>query len=111
MKKIPSSKGKNKWLVSNNGAIRYTYKEAEGLGITRPAFQRAIDALLARGFIKIAHHGSGGKQGDVSLYEISDKWQEWKKGDVIFIRKKDTRKGVGFAAVHALKKASSVTST
>lgn len=90
--------------IINNGEIQYSYKEAEDRGITRPAFRSAIDALMARGFINIAHHGAGGKKGDVSLYEISDEWRNWKEGDVIFTRPKDTRKGVGFALVHSRKK-------
>lgn len=99
-----NSNGKKEFIVSNNGEIQYSYKEAESRGITRPAFQRAIDALMARGFIRIAHHGAGGKKGDVSLYEITNGWKSWKHGDVIFIRPKDTRQGVGFALVHQRRK-------
>jgi hypothetical protein len=100
----PNSNGKKEFVISNNGDIQYSYKEAESRGITRPAFQRAIDALMARGFIDIAHHGAGGKKGDVNLYEVSNKWRSWKEGDIVFLRQKDTRQGVGFALVHRRRK-------
>lgn len=104
MVRCKNSNGKKEFLISNNGEIQYSYKEAEDRGITRPAFRSAIDALMARGFINIAHHGAGGKKGDVSLYEISDKWRNWKEGDIIFKRQKDIRQGVGFALIHQRRK-------
>lgn len=100
----PNGKGKKEYIISNNGEIQYSYKEAEGRGITKPAFQRAIDALMAHGFIRIAHHGAGGRKGDVNLYELRNEWRKWQKGMISFIRPKDMRKGVGFALVHSRKK-------
>lgn len=91
--------------ILNNGEITYYFSEAEKKGVTRSRFNRARDTLVDRGFIDIAHHGSGGKKGDATLYAISDRWRHW--GTDKFIRKerpKDTRKGVGFARHWAKKK-------
>lgn len=89
-------KGKERWVIENNGEIVFPYAEAENkFGITRPRFQRAIDQLVEHGFIDIAHLG-GGTGKDVSKYAISDRWQNY--GTNNFIQKhrqKDTR-GFGF---------------
>ena len=91
---------KNAYTMINNGEITYSYAEAESKGITRPAFQRAIDLLMSRGFISIAHRGSGGKKGDMNLFNICNDWRSWEEGEVIFHRPKDKRAGIGFARMH-----------
>jgi hypothetical protein len=59
-------KGKEKWVISNDGEIVFPYAEAEKkFGITRPRFQRALDQLVEHGFIDIAHPG-GGMVKDIS---------------------------------------------
>jgi DNA-binding PadR family transcriptional regulator len=58
---------------------------------------RALDELVAKGFIDIAWSGSGGKKGDVSLYAVSDRWTDY--GTHKFqsaTRPRDTREGRGF---------------
>ena len=100
----PNSNGKKEFLISNNGEIQYSYKEAEKAGITRPAFVRALDMLIERGFIEIAHHGAGGRKGDVNLYSVIDKWRKWEVGQKVNSRPNDTRRGVGFALIHSRKK-------
>jgi len=89
-------KGKQKWSIINNGKIVFSYAEAENkYGLTRPRFARAINDLIEKGFIDIAHHG-GGMMGDCTLYAISERWRYY--GTDQFIsqsRPKDTR-GLGF---------------
>ncbi len=87
------------WEITNNGDIEYCYSEAEKKGIPRSTFMKCIDALIANGFIDIAHSGSGGKKGDKNLYWISNRWEKW--GSDSFVRKtrpKDGRCKRGFAA-------------
>lgn len=84
-------------VILNNGELVYPYSEAESKGIPRSTFMRAVDDLVAAGFIDIAHSGSGGKKGDCSLYAISERWRDW--GTDQFkpaTRPKDTRRGRGF---------------
>jgi hypothetical protein len=86
-------------MILNNGEIQYSYKEALEHGITKPAFARALDVLIARGFIDIARQGTGGRDRETSLYSISERWRDY--GTAKFKtgkpRVKDTRQGVGFA--------------
>ena len=91
-------RGKEKWVIENNGKIVFTYAEAsKKFGITRPRFQRALDDLIKYGFIDISHHG-GGMNHDYSTYSISERWKDY--GTEKFekkLRPKDTRK-LGFAS-------------
>ncbi|WP_319549131.1 hypothetical protein [Desulfogranum marinum] len=100
------------WIIKNNGEIVYPYSEAERKGISRRNFCNAIDELIGQGFLDIAHQGSGGRAGDMTKYIIDDRWKEY--GTLDFRppknpRKKDTRKGRGWAAHHAKKKKRQVT--
>ena len=96
-------KGKEKWIIENNGEIVFPYAEAEKkFGITPPRFQRALDQLVEHGFIDITHSG-GGMLRDISKYSISSRWMDY--GTSKFIEKqrpKDTR-GLGFKKKEALK--------
>ena len=90
---------KRQRVILNNGEIEYTYSEAEKKKpkINRSAFMRALDGLIERGFIDVAHSGSGGKKGDKSKYAISERWRKWGGADFKkAIRPKDTRSGRGF---------------
>jgi hypothetical protein len=65
------------WTITNNGEIQFSYLEAlEKYGLTDGVFKRAIDALIAAGFIDIAHSGYG-LEKDVTLYAISDRWEHY----------------------------------
>ena len=101
MKKIGRKK---KLIILNNGELIYTYGEAEKRGFTRTRFARAIDELVQKGFIDIAHAGNGYNK-DCTLYSISERWRAW--GTENFIQKnrpKDTRKGETFRAMHRGRK-------
>lgn len=90
------SKGKEKWIIINNGEIVFSYADAEKkYGLTRTRFSRALNKLIELGFIDIAHHG-GGMMGDCTLYAISERWRKYGTDQFIpQFRSKDTR-GLGF---------------
>lgn len=71
--------GKDQYVIENNGDIRYPYREAEASGISRTSFARAIDQLIAHGFLRIDHSGSG-LRNDPSRYRLMEEWQTWKRG-------------------------------
>ena len=60
-------------------------------GISRPRITRAIEKLLAHGFIKIVHRG-GAYHQDKTIYALTDDWRLWRPGMVIRKREPDTRK-------------------
>jgi len=107
MQKIKGSPRRSDgWIIINNGEIEYTYSEAEKRGISRSRFMRALDGLIGKGFIDVAHSGSGGMKGDKSKYAISERWREW--GTDNFINKtrpRDTRGGRGFGVYWKNQKA------
>ncbi len=89
-------KGKQKWVVENNGQIIFTYKEAQKkFGLSKRRFRDALDNLIELGFIDLNHHG-GGMMGDPTLFIISERWRDYGKDCFISkVRPKDTR-GLGF---------------
>ena len=112
MEKVKHKSRSAEWIIRNNGDIVYPYLEAEKRGIGRREFRNAIDELIEKGFIDITHQGSGGRARDMTTYFIDDRWKDY--GTESFRpakkpRMKDSRKGVGWSAVHANKKKSSVT--
>lgn len=106
IKPVNSKPGRAKgFVITNNGEIEFTYAEALSKGITRPRFKRALRELVERGFIDIAHAGSGGFKGDKSKYSISDRWRAWDTdGFERATMPKDRRKGRGFDVVWAKRK-------
>jgi len=93
-------------IILNNGKIEYTYSEAEKAGIPRSTFMDCIDQLIAKGFLDIAHSGSGGVKGDKSLYFIGERWKSYGMvGFTVVSRPKDTRGGRGFAVYWKKKNA------
>jgi hypothetical protein len=82
-------KGKEKRVCTNCSELVFTYIEAEKkYKVTKSRFSRAIDDLLAKGFISVEHKG-GGYQKDKSVYALSDQWRIWEPGEVIEKRKKE----------------------
>lgn len=64
-----------KWIITNNGRIKFTEDEAEGeYGMSRQVFRRAIFDLIDKGFIDIAKRGGSSTQRK-NLYSISDRWK------------------------------------
>jgi len=89
---VKDKKGKKKtvWIDDN---LNMTYLELEKkYKVTRPRIVRAIDELLARGFLQIRHRGGTYKQ-DKSIYALSDSYLIWSPGVVFEERPKDARRG------------------
>jgi hypothetical protein len=97
-RKVKKNKRTKQYTILNNGELVFTYQEAQKrLGISTGTFRNCIDELLCLGFIDITHHGSGGHNGDNSLYGVSDRWEKY--GTDYFVEKtrtKDRREGRGF---------------
>jgi hypothetical protein len=74
----------------NLDRITLTYGELEKKYWIKPqSATRAIDELLAKGFIEIKHQG-GAYNHDKSVYALVDKWMLWKKDSEPFsVRRKD----------------------
>ena len=92
-----------KYVCINLDSLTMTYVELENIynrgnqrkhipvdGISRPRITRALDDLLAKGFIKIINHGGAYKQ-DKTIYALTNDWILWQPGQVIYKRPKDTR--------------------
>jgi hypothetical protein len=75
VKKHRDSKGNDHWVITNNGKITFTYKEALMLGMSRMQFRDAIDSLIAKGFLEITHQGTG--TGDPSTFKLTERWQAY----------------------------------
>ena len=70
-------KGKEKWVIVNNGEIVFPYCDAKDkYGIPASTFSRAIDQLIEFGLIDINHLG-GGMVKDMTTYYISDRWRDY----------------------------------
>ena len=73
---------KKKYLCQNSDNIRLSYAELrKKYKVTQPRITRAIDQLLARGFISMVKQGGTG-EGDFNIYALSEKWCLWVKGQV-----------------------------
>jgi hypothetical protein len=81
--------GRQNKVCVNRNSLSLTYIEAkEKYGITQPRLTRAIDDLLAKGFLTCTHQG-GTYQQDKSSYGLSDNWRLWRPGMVFETRKKE----------------------
>ena len=87
---IPDAKrGKKNRQCVNGQSLSLTYIEAkEKYGITQPRFTRAIDEILAKGFLTCTRQGGNQKQ-DKSTYGLSEKYLFWSRGTVFEKRKFD----------------------
>lgn len=94
---------KNK-VCRNGKQITMTYAELENIynqgkeernllkdGVSRPRIIRALDDLLAKGFLEIVRRG-GAFQQDKTVYGLTDDWRYWRPGQTVRTREKDTRK-------------------
>jgi len=65
------------YRIANNGRLVFSYQEAlHKYGFTSPRFRRALEELVEKGFLDVAHAG-GGTEGDATLYAISDRWRSY----------------------------------
>jgi hypothetical protein len=82
-------KGREERVCTNADSLTFTYAEAKAkYGLSVPKVFRAVDELLAKGFLSIRHHGGAYKQ-DKTLYALSDRWTSWLPGTVFERRPKD----------------------
>lgn len=105
MRKAERKRGKNAWVIVNNGEIEFTYSEAnKNLGFSKQRFARALKELVEKGLIDIDHPG-GYFEGDSNKFSISERWRTYGTPD--FEKKtmrEDTRKGKGYSVVHQRKR-------
>ena len=91
--KTVGEQGRQQRVCVNKDSLTFSYIEAQQKhGIRKQRFVRALDELMAKGFIKIEHQG-GAFQKDKSVYALSEQWRVWKEGRVIFSREKDVQRG------------------
>lgn len=100
--KSPDKKGVKEIKWTNLNSLTVTYKELASLwtdpvtqrktGITQPRVTRAIDQLLAKGFLEVVNPG-GAYQQDKAVYALVDKWRWWSPGTVFSRRKFDVHRG------------------
>jgi hypothetical protein len=77
--------------------------------ITQPRVTRAIDELLAKGFIQIAEYG-GAYDKHKSKYSLVDDWMTWKVGDPpVRERQRDIKRGYQGQGLGAAKQSTAHT--
>lgn len=82
-------------VCENPNDLTMTYKELENgpFNFTKPRITRAIDELLAKGFITIVDPG-GAYRKHKAVYALSDLWQQWKPGIKPFNKRiRDVKRG------------------
>jgi len=81
MEKTSQKKTKKKrYTASNEILIPYRQLNDEPFNMNNSTITRAIDRLLALGFLSITEQG-GSRQGHSTKYKFIDKWKTWKYGD------------------------------
>ena len=73
-------RGKNTYVLLNDGKFEFTYREAGFRGLTPQQFRRALKDLYELGFIDIEKPGSALK-GDSTVYKLSDRWMAYNTPD------------------------------
>ena len=86
MTKLKSHK-REPWIVANNGEITFTYKEAKSKhGLNPQAFSKAIDELVAKGFIDVERPGTG--VGKVpTQFAISERWRGYGTTEFVIVKR------------------------
>jgi hypothetical protein len=68
-------RGRERWEITNNAEIEFTYAEAEKkYGISAGSFRKAIDELCDKGFIDIEATGMGVLKV-TTYYSVSERWK------------------------------------
>lgn len=84
---------KKRYVASNEILIPYRQLNDDPFNMNNSTITRAIDKLLAIGFISVSEQG-GSKQGHATKYKMIEKWRTWNPGDdPIEIRKAYPRRG------------------
>lgn len=83
-------RGKEKWVLVNGDKINITYPEFKNrYRITQPRLTRAIDQLLAKGFLSIIRPGGTFRQ-DKAVFALSDNWVIWQPGMTFESRERES---------------------
>lgn len=61
-------------------------------GVPTGSIPRAIDDLLAKGFVEVRHAGGAGEH-DMTIYALVEDYLSWQAGTVLRRRRKDVRRG------------------
>lgn len=85
---------KKRYTTSNEILIPYRQLNADPFNMNNSTITRAIDKLLAIGFLTITEQG-GSKQGHATKYKFIEKWRTWIPGDSA-IEKRKTYPNRGF---------------
>ena len=82
-------KGKEKRICKNCDSLNVTYTEfLSTYKITQPRMTRAIDQLLAKGFLSRVYPGGTFRQ-DKAVYFLSTNWIIWRPGTIFETREKE----------------------
>lgn len=102
---IKDEKGVKKKIRTDDNRFTLTYKEmtSKPLNITRRKATRAIDELLAKGFIEVIDPG-GMFEKHKAVYGLVDDWKNWKPGNPsVRERKRDAKRGFQGKGLGAVK--------
>lgn len=78
---------------TDGNRLTLTYKELESHGISNKKSTRAIDELLAKGFISIVDPG-GAYEKHKAIYALEEDYRRWRPGDgPIRVRERDVLRG------------------
>ena len=91
--KRKDKKGQKVRVRVDGNRFTLTYKELESRGISQKRATRAIDELLAKGFISIIDPG-GLYEMHKAVYALEEDYRNWRRGDdPIRTRGRDARRG------------------
>ncbi|MDA3831831.1 MAG: hypothetical protein PF495_00375 [Spirochaetales bacterium] len=86
-------KGNKVWERTDDNRFTLTYAELQSYGLKRDRITRAIDELLAKGFIEILNPG-GLYDKDKAIYALRDDFRGWRRGSPpVRMRNRDVRRG------------------
>lgn len=73
---------KKRWICTNADQLKLLYStfQNEPFKFHISTISRAIDSLLAHGFIMVKEQG-GNCKGHISTYKYVEDWRRWKNGD------------------------------
>lgn len=108
---VKDRKGQRQYKRTDDNRFYLTYKELASRGITQPAATRAIDELLAKGFIEIIERG-GAFDKHKTVYSLVVDWQTWKPSDPpVRKRLQDVKRGFQGKGLGTVEKWKQHTST
>ena len=100
---------RREWLITNNGKITFTYKQAlNRFGITPSRFVRAIDELIAKGFLDIAESGMGVHR-QTTKYSISNRWEKYDTVEFVKVERQKAHWHPGFQKKSSIENATETT--